>query len=103
MSNSSFFVSFVTLVCFLSSVFTPSSLRNKNKLISSSEFQPKFIKGTQEVSDVLHTGEDLWKLSDSTEHLPNQAIRTAESGVDFSTNTNQSTRDGKLEVVALGM
>jgi len=45
----------------------------------------------------------LWELSDSTENLPNQAIRTAESGVDFGTNTNQSTWDGKLEMVALGM
>ena len=43
MSNSSFFVSFDTLVCFLSSVFTPSSLRNKNRLISSSEYQPQFV------------------------------------------------------------
>ena len=55
------------------------------------------------MSNIVHTGEDLWELSDSTEHLPNQAIRAAESGVDFGANTNQSTWDGKLEVVALGV
>jgi hypothetical protein len=38
MSSSSFLTSFVTLVCFLSSVLTPSSLRRRNRLISSSIF-----------------------------------------------------------------
>jgi len=59
--------------------------------------------GTQAASDISHTGEDLWKLSDSTEHLPDQAICTTKGGVDFGTNTDQSARDGKLEVVALGV
>lgn len=54
-------------------------------------------------NNILHTGEDLWKLPDSTEHLSNQAICTAESGVDHGTNANQSTWDGKLKVIALGM
>ena len=36
--SSSFFTSFVTFVCFLSSLFTPSSRRSKNKLISRQDF-----------------------------------------------------------------
>ena len=55
------------------------------------------------MSDILRTGEDLWKLSDSAEHLPDQPIRTAEGGIDFGPDTNQSARDGKLEVIALGV
>lgn len=55
------------------------------------------------MGDILHTGEDFWELSDSTEHLPNQAICTAESGVDLGTDTNQSTWDSKLEMIALGV
>jgi len=50
-----------------------------------------------------HTSEDFWELSNSSEHLSDQAVSTAESGVDLGANTNQSTWDGKLEVVALGM
>ena len=103
MSNSSFFVSFDTLVCFLSSVFTPSSLRSKNKLISSSEYRPQFFSRVPNKGRYLHTGEDFWKLSDSAEHLPDQTICTAKGGVDFGTDANQSTWDGKLEMIALGM
>ena len=55
------------------------------------------------MDSILHTGEDFWKFSDSAEHLPNQPIRTAEGRIDFGTNTNKSTWDGKLEMVALGM
>ena len=55
------------------------------------------------MSDILRTGEDLWKLSDSAEHLPDQPIRTAEGGIDFGPDTNQSARDGKLEVITLGV
>ena len=49
------------------------------------------------------TSEDFWKLSDSAKHLSNQAVRTAKSRVDLGADTNQSTWDGKLEMVALGM
>jgi hypothetical protein len=55
------------------------------------------------MDDILRTGENLWKLSNSTEHLSNQAICTTESRVDLGPNTNQPTWDGKLEMVALGV
>ena len=50
-----------------------------------------------------HTSEDFGKLSDSPKYLSDQAVRTTKSGVDLGANTDQSTWDGKLEVVALGM
>lgn len=49
------------------------------------------------------TSEDFWKLSDSPEHLPDQAICTTKSRVDLGSNTNQSTWDSKLQVVTLGV
>lgn len=52
---------------------------------------------------MLHTSEDLRKLSNSPKHLPDQTVRTAEGGVDLGPNTDQPTWDGELQVVALGM
>src|SRR5699024_7563010 len=55
----------------------------------------------QEVID-LELGVDGRQASPVAQDEADETIRTAECGVDAGTNTDQTTRDGKLQVVVLG-
>jgi len=55
----------------------------------------------QEVVD-LNLSVDGGKLATETKDETDQTIGTAEGGVDTGTNTDETTRDGELQVVVLG-
>ena len=55
----------------------------------------------QEVVD-LNLGVDSGELATETQDETDQTIGTAEGGVNTSTNTDETTGDGKLQVVVLG-
>ena len=49
------------------------------------------------------TGVNLGELANGTQNLTDQPIRTAKRRVDPRTHTNQTTGDGKLQLVGLGV
>ena len=106
MSSNSFFTSFVTFVCFLSSVLTPSNRRRRNRLISSSEGRDAV---SNRVSDLPHkgktivTGVDFGQFADCTQDLADESISSAKSGIYPGPDTDQSPRHGELQQIVLGM
>ena len=96
-SNSLFLVSLGTLVCFLSSVWTPRSRRSRKKLISSSGRRCWRESVMERGRRTSRTCEHLWKPPDSAQYLSHQPICTAERRVGLDSDTDQPTGYGKRD------
>jgi hypothetical protein len=94
----------LTFACFLSVVFTPNNRRSKKTISSTAQhmsFDETLPAGIPLTAD-LQLDIDIRTLSNSGHDVTQQLVTLAEDGVHQGTDTDKTSGNGELQIVALG-
>jgi hypothetical protein len=94
----------LAFACFLSVVFTPNNRRSKKTISSTAQhmsFDETLPAGIPLTAD-LQLDIDIRTLSNSGHDVTQQLVTLAEDGVHQGTDTDKTSGNGELQIVALG-
>jgi hypothetical protein len=94
----------LAFACFLSVVFTPNNRRSKKTISSTAQHMSldETLPADSPLTADLQLDIDIRTLSDGGHDVTQQLVTLAEDGVHQGTDTDKTSGNGELQIVALG-